>query len=447
MSQLIASSKLKVVVGIGVTGLSVARHLSRLGERFVMCDTRQYPPGLEQLQSDMPDVPVMLGELSADALLAADEVILSPGLTRQHPAVQQALAADIPVINDIELFARSANAPIIAITGSNGKSTVTTLVGEMCADAKVVAGVGGNLGMPALDLLQSDAQLYVLELSSFQLESVQALNAEVAVVLNISADHMDRYNGLLDYHQAKHRIFIGARQVVVNRDDALTNPLVGDGIKQWSFGLGQPDFKGFGLRQHEGESWLYYQFDPLMPERELGIQGRHNCANALAALALGTACGLPMASMLDTLRRFKGLDHRCQVVAELGGVSYINDSKATNVGATLAAIEGLARGANLVLIAGGQGKGQDFAPLAAALPGAVKQLVLIGEDAPVIDRAVGGVVDTLHATGLQAAVAAASRVAAQGDIVLLSPACASFDMFAGFEDRGRQFAAAVEALQ
>lgn len=447
MSQLIASSKLKVVVGIGVTGLSVARHLTRLGERFVMCDTRQQPPGLEQLKADMPDVSVMLGELSSDALLTADEVILSPGLTRQHPAVQQALAADIPVINDIELFARSANAPIIAITGSNGKSTVTTLVGGMCADAKVVAGVGGNLGVAALDLLQSDAQLYVLELSSFQLESVQALNAEVAVVLNISADHMDRYNGLLDYHQAKHRIFIGARQVVMNRDDALTNPLVGDGVKQWSFGLGQPDFKGFGLRQHEGESWLYYQFDPLMPERELGIKGRHNCANALAALALGTACGLPMASMLDTLRRFKGLDHRCQVVGEVGGVSYINDSKATNVGATLAAITGLARGENLILIAGGQGKGQDFAPLAAALPGAVKQLVLMGEDAPAIDRAVGGVVDTVHATSLTAAVAAASQVAVAGDIVLLSPACASFDMFSGFEDRGRQFAAAVEALQ
>ncbi|TNE80116.1 MAG: UDP-N-acetylmuramoyl-L-alanine--D-glutamate ligase [Gammaproteobacteria bacterium] len=446
MSQLIASSKLKVVVGIGVTGLSVARHLSRLGERFAMCDTRQQPPQLEQLQSELPDVPVMLGELSADALLDADEVILSPGLTRQHPAVQQALVAGIPVINDIELFARAAAAPIVAITGSNGKSTVTTLVGEMCAEAGIKAGVGGNLGVPALDLLDPASRLYVLELSSFQLESVQALNAEVAVVLNISADHMDRYKGLLDYHQAKHRIFIGARQVVVNRDDPLTTPLVPDGIKQWSFGLGQPDFKGFGLRQYQGESWLYYQFDPLMPEKELALKGRHNCANALAALALGTACGLPMEAMLATLRRFRGLEHRCQVVAERAGVTYINDSKATNVGATLAAIDGLAEGENLILIAGGQGKGQDFAPLAAALPGSVKQLVLIGEDAPAIDRAVNGNVDTVHATGLAAAVAAASQIASTGDIVLLSPACASFDMFQGFEDRGRQFVAAVEAM-
>ncbi|WP_461481574.1 UDP-N-acetylmuramoyl-L-alanine--D-glutamate ligase [Porticoccus sp.] len=446
MSQLIASSKLKVVVGIGVTGLSVARHLARLGERFVICDTRQQPPCLDELRTELPDVPVMLGELRQDALLDADEVILSPGLSRQHPAVQQAIVRGIPVINDIELFARTANAPIVAITGSNGKSTVTTLVGEMCAEAGIAAGVGGNLGVPALDLLDPAVRLYVLELSSFQLESVLALNAEVAAVLNISADHMDRYAGLLDYHQAKHRIFIGARQVVSNRDDALTSPLVGEAVKQWSFGLGQPDFKGFGLRTHQGEPWLFFQFDALMPERELGIKGRHNTANALAALALGTAVGVPMDAMLVTLRRYKGLSHRCQVVAERNGVSYINDSKATNVGATLAAIAGLARGKNLILIAGGQGKGQDFAPLAATLPAAVKLLVLIGEDAAAIDQAVAGQVATVHATGLNAAVAAASQVAEAGDIVLLSPACASFDMFKGFEDRGRQFAAVVEGL-
>ncbi|MEZ5530263.1 MAG: UDP-N-acetylmuramoyl-L-alanine--D-glutamate ligase [Porticoccaceae bacterium] len=446
MTQLIASSKLKVIVGLGVTGLSVARHLARLGERFAICDTRAQPPKLEQLQQELPDVPVMLGGLSDDALLDADEVILSPGLTRQHPAVQRAIAAGIPVINDIELFARAANAPIVAITGSNGKSTVTTLVGEMCADAGVSAGVGGNLGVPALDLLDPAAQLYVLELSSFQLESVLAMNAEVATVLNISADHMDRYAGLLDYHQAKHRIFIGARQVVINRDDALTTPMVGEAVKQWSFGLGQPDFKGFGMRAHQGEPWLFYQFEPLMAERELGIKGRHNTANALAALALGNAVGLPMASMLATLRHFKGLEHRCQVVDERQGVTYINDSKATNVGATLAAIAGLAQGENLILIAGGQGKGQDFAPLATALPGAVKQLVLIGEDGPEIDNVVSGAVATVYATGMEAAVAAARQVAQPGDVVLLSPACASFDMFKGFEDRGRCFAAAVEGL-
>lgn len=447
MTQLIASSKLKVIAGLGVTGLSVARHLSEMGERFVVLDSRTNPPCLAELQSELPDVSLTLGAFRDDAFLGADEVILSPGLSRQHPAVQTAINAGIPVISDIELFARRAGAPIVAITGSNGKSTVTTLVGEMFAEAGIDAAVGGNLGVPALDLLAPSVAYYVLELSSFQLESVLALNAEVATVLNISVDHMDRYRSLLDYHQAKHRIFIGAHQVVINRDDRLSAALVGDAVKQWSFGLDQPDFKGFGLRQHQGEPWLYYQFEPLLAERELGMTGRHNTANALAALALGTAAGLPLPPMLTVLRRFQGLPHRCQRVATRNGVTYINDSKATNVGATLAAIAGLGCAGNLVLIAGGQGKGQDFAPLASALPNAVRQLILMGEDAPVIGDAVGGTVPVLFATGLDAAVNAAAQVARSGDIVLLSPACASFDMFRGFADRGEQFVLAVEALR
>jgi len=447
MTQLIASSKLKVVAGLGVTGLSVARHLNEMGERFVVLDSRTNPPCLAQLQSELPEVSLVLGELNDDAFLGADEVILSPGLSRQHPAVKTAVEAGIPVIGDIELFARCTSAPIVAITGSNGKSTVTTLVGEMFAEAGIDAAVGGNLGVPVLDLLAPNVAYYVLELSSFQLESVLALNAEVATVLNISLDHMDRYQSLLDYHQAKHRIFIGARQVVTNRDDRLSAALVGDTVKQWSFGLDQPDFKGFGLRQHQGESWLYYQFEPLLAERELGMTGRHNTANALAALALGTAAGLPMDPMLAVLRRFEGLPHRCQRVATRNGVTYINDSKATNVGATLAAIAGLRGADNLVLIAGGQGKGQDFAPLASALQGAVRQLILMGEDAAVIGDAVAGTVPVLFATGLDAAVKVAAQVAKSGDIVLLSPACASFDMFQGFADRGEQFVRAAEALQ
>ena len=447
MTQLIASSKLKVVAGLGVTGLSVARHLNEMGERFVVLDSRTNPPCLAQLQSELPEVSLVLGELNDDAFLGADEVILSPGLSRQHPAVKTAVEAGIPVIGDIELFARCTSAPIVAITGSNGKSTVTTLVGEMFAEAGIDAAVGGNLGVPVLDLLAPNVAYYVLELSSFQLESVLALNAEVATVLNISLDHMDRYRSLLDYHQAKHRIFIGARQVVTNRDDRLSAALVGDAVKQWSFGLDQPDFKGFGLHQHLGESWLYYQFEPLLAERELGMTGRHNTANALAALALGTAAGLPIDPMLAVLRRFEGLPHRCQRVATRNGVTYINDSKATNVGATLAAIAGLRGADNLVLIAGGQGKGQDFTPLASVLQGAVRQLILMGEDAPVIGDAVAGAVPVLFATGLDAAVKVAAQVARPGDIVLLSPACASFDMFRGFADRGEQFVRAAEALQ
>ncbi|MDX2463353.1 MAG: UDP-N-acetylmuramoyl-L-alanine--D-glutamate ligase [Porticoccus sp.] len=448
MTQLIASSKRKMVVGIGATGLSVARYLSQLGERFVMLDTRQQPPCLDQLRSEFPDVPVALGELSIDIFEGADEIILSPGLSRQIPAVQFAIQSGVPVVSDIELFARSASAPIIAITGSNGKSTVTTLVGEMCRAAGRSVGVGGNLGTPALALLDDNAQFYVLELSSFQLESVESLNAEVATVLNVSPDHMDRYNSLLDYHQAKHRIFGGARQVVVNRADSLSVPLVSEQVKQWSFGLDRPDFSGFGLLvAQDGESWLAYQFEKLMPETELGIKGRHNTSNALAALALGFAVGLPMDGMLSVLRQFKGLPHRCQTVATLHSVAYINDSKATNVGATLAAIHGLSSGNNLVLIAGGRAKGQDFSLLAEALVGPVKQLVLIGEDASVIGNAVSGGVNTVYATSLQAAVEVAQQAAEAGDIVLLSPACASFDMFSGFEDRGDHFVAAVEGLR
>ena len=334
---------------------------------------------------------------------------------------------------------------------------MTTLVGEMCAAAGQKVGVGGNLGTPALELLDECSQLYVLELSSFQLESVYGLNAEVAVVLNVSPDHMNRYQSLLDYHQAKHRIFGGARQVVVNRADKLSVPLVSEKVKQWSFGLDRPDFAGFGLVEQDGESWLTYQFDRLMPESELGIKGRHNTSNALAALALGSAVGLPIDTMLQVLREFRGLPHRCQTVMELNGVTYINDSKATNVGATLAAIQGFSGGSsagtnNLILIAGGQAKGQDFAPLAPALAGTVKQLVLLGEDASIINDAVissaaSGGVDTVYATNLTEAVELSRRAAAPGDIVLLSPACASFDMFSSFSERGDQFVAAVEGLR
>lgn len=447
MAKLIASDSLKVIVGIGVTGISVARHLSRRGDRFVVVDTREKPPALEDFVAEFPDIPVELGELQPDTLARADEIVLSPGISPQHPGLVSVLEQGIPVVGDIELFAREANAPVIAITGSNGKSTLTTLVGEMCAAAGKNAGVGGNLGVPALELLSDDRDMYVLELSSFQLETLSSLNAEVATVLNISSDHMDRYPDLLAYHQAKHRIFVGARQVVINRADKLTVPLVPETTAVWSFGLDRPDFHGFGLLQKEGENWLAYQFDLLMPESELAIKGKHNTANALAALALGSAVGLPMAAMVQTLRQFKGLRHRCETVASHAGVTYINDSKATNVGATQAAIEGLAAADNLVLIAGGQAKGQDFAPLAKSVVGAVKLVVLIGEDAALIAAAIADRVPVVFAASLADAVDRAHRAASENDIVLLSPACASFDMFRSFEERGDQFAEAVGGLR
>jgi UDP-N-acetylmuramoylalanine--D-glutamate ligase len=364
------------------------------------------------------------------------------------PALQAAAANGVKLSGDIELFAREAKAPIVAITGSNAKSTVTSLVGEMAAAAGRKVAVGGNLGTPALDLLNDDVELYVLELSSFQLEITDQLNAEVATCLNISEDHMDRYDGLPAYHQAKHRIFRGARQVVVNRDDRLSRPLVADDLPTWSFGLGKPDFKGFGLFEESGEKYLAFQFDALMPANQLKMRGAHNQSNALAALALGHAVGLPFEPMLATLRNFAGLAHRCQWVAERKGVTYYDDSKATNVGAALAAIDGLGSDitGELVLIAGGDGKGADFSALHSPVSHQCRAVVLLGRDAEQLAAALDGAAPIHRVQTLQDAVQLAAKLAQSGDAVLLSPACASLDMFENFEDRGRQFAAAVGAL-
>jgi UDP-N-acetylmuramoylalanine--D-glutamate ligase len=354
----------------------------------------------------------------------------------------------VKLSGDIELFARNAKAPIVAISGSNAKSTVTTLVGEMAAAAGKRVAVGGNLGTPALDLLSDEVDLYVMELSSFQLETTDQLGAEVATVLNISEDHMDRYSGLPAYHLAKHRIFRGARQVVVNRQDALTRPLIGEGVPCWTFGLNKPDRNGFGLREENGEKYLAFQFDNLMPVRELKIRGGHNQANALAALALGHAVGLPFDAMLASLKTFAGLVHRCQWLRELNGVNYYDDSKATNVGAALAAIEGLGADIDgkLVLIAGGDGKGADFTPLKAPVAAHCRAVVLLGRDADLLAATFGDSVPLVRVTTLEEAVQRAAEIAQRGDAVLLSPACASLDMFKNFEERGQLFALAVGDL-
>ncbi|UIP35103.1 UDP-N-acetylmuramoyl-L-alanine--D-glutamate ligase [Stutzerimonas kunmingensis] len=428
--------------------MSLVRHLARRGLPFAVADTRVNPPELATLKAEYPDVQVRCGELDVEFLCTASELLVSPGLAVSTPALQEAAARGVKLSGDIELFAREAKAPIIAITGSNAKSTVTTLVGEMAVAAGRTVAVGGNLGTPALDLLADDVELYVLELSSFQLETTEQLNAEVATCLNISEDHMDRYSGLPAYHQAKHRIFRGARQVVVNRDDRLSRPLVADDLPTWTFGLGKPDFKGFGLFEEKGEKYLAFQFDALMPVRELKMRGAHNQSNALAALALGHAVGLPFEPMLEALRQFVGLPHRCQWVGQRGDVSYYDDSKATNVGAALAAIEGLGADIDgkLVLIAGGDGKGADFSALRAPIARYCRAVVLLGRDAQRLAAALADATTLVHVATLGEAVQRAAECAEAGDAVLLSPACASLDMFKNFEERGRLFAAAVEAL-
>ncbi|SDH82588.1 UDP-N-acetylmuramoylalanine--D-glutamate ligase [Pseudomonas benzenivorans] len=446
--SLIASDHFRIIVGLGKSGMSLVRFLARQGLPFAVVDTRANPPELATLRKQFPQVEVRCGELDVEFLCRASELLVSPGLALATPALQEAARRGVKLSGDIELFARHAKAPIVAITGSNAKSTVTTLVGEMAAAAGKKVAVGGNLGTPALDLLSDEVELYVLELSSFQLETTEQLNAEVATCLNISEDHMDRYASLAAYHLAKHRIFRGARQVVVNRDDALSRPLIADQLPCWSFGLGKPDFKRFGLLEEQGEKYLAYQFDALLPVRELRIRGAHNQANALAALALGHAVGLPMAPMLDTLKRFGGLPHRCQWVGERNDVAYYDDSKATNVGAALAAIEGLGAdiAGKLVLIAGGDGKGAEFSALRAPVARFCRAVVLLGRDAERLAAALGEAAPLVRVQSLEEAVQRCSELAQPGDAVLLSPACASLDMFKNFEERGRLFAQAVEAL-
>ncbi len=446
--SLIASDHFRIVVGLGKSGMSLVRFLARQGLPFAVVDTRANPPELATLREQFPQVEVRCGELDVEFLCRASELLVSPGLAIATPALQQAAQRGVRLSGDIDLFARYAKAPIVAITGSNAKSTVTTLVGEMAAAAGKKVAVGGNLGTPALDLLDDEVELYVLELSSFQLETTDQLNAEVATCLNISEDHMDRYADLQAYHLAKHRIFRGARQVVVNRDDALSRPLVADGLPCWYFGLGKPDFKRFGLIEENGEKCLGYQFAALLPVRELKIRGAHNQSNALAALALGHAVGLPFEPMLQTLRSFAGLAHRCQWVGEREGVAYYDDSKATNVGAALAAIEGLGAdiAGKLVLIAGGDGKGADFSALRAPVAKFCRAVILLGRDAERLADALGDAAPLVRVKTLEEAVQRAAELARSGDAVLLSPACASLDMFKNFEERGRLFAQAVEAL-
>jgi UDP-N-acetylmuramoylalanine--D-glutamate ligase len=446
--SLIASDQFRIVVGLGKSGMSLVRFLANQGVSFAVADTRENPPELATLRRDYPHVDVRCGELDVEFLCRADELYVSPGLALATPALQQAAARGVKLSGDIELFARNAKAPMVAISGSNAKSTVTTLVGDMAVAAGKRVAVGGNLGTPALDLLDDNLDLYVMELSSFQLETTHHLGAEVATVLNVSEDHMDRYSGLPAYHLAKHRIFRGARQVVVNRQDALSRPLLTEGQPCWTFGLNRPDFKGFGLIEENGEKHLAFEFNALMPVSELKIRGAHNQANALAALALGHAVGLPFAAMLQTLREFSGLEHRCQWLRERQGVGYYNDSKATNVGAALAAIEGLGSdiGGKLVLIAGGDGKGADFKPLAAPIAAHCRAVVLLGRDADQVAAVLGDRVPLVRVQSLEEAVLRCADLAQPGDAVLLSPACASLDMFKNYEERGQLFARAVEAL-
>ncbi|MDH3949340.1 MAG: UDP-N-acetylmuramoyl-L-alanine--D-glutamate ligase, partial [Gammaproteobacteria bacterium] len=378
-----------LIVGLGTTGLSCARFLNAQGAEIAVTDSRTAPPSLESLRNELPDIAVFVGGFDAEAFARADCLVVSPGVSLREPLIIEARARGVEILGDVEIFAHYALAPVIAITGSNGKSTVTSLVAEMARESGLKTAMGGNIGTPVLDLLAEQPDLYVLELSSFQLETTTSLEPAVAVILNISEDHMDRYSSLSDYTAAKVRIYHGEGALVVNRDDAqvrATLAMVQHGRPVLRFGLEQPAAEDFGLCEHAGETWLCRGQERLLPERELKIKGRHNTANALAALALGQLAGLKLSAMLSVLQRFPGLPHRCQWVRERQDVIWYNDSKATNIGAALAAINGISA-QKLVLIAGGQGKGQDFSPLRDAVAQHCRAVVLLGEDAARLQQA------------------------------------------------------------
>lgn len=430
-----------LIVGLGKTGVSCARFLHTQGAELVLTDSRAEPPGLAPLRALLPDARCHLGGFTLAALDGVDTVIVSPGVSLREPLLQAAWARGLPLWSDIELFARHARAPIVAITGSNGKSTVTTLVGQMAAQAGRKVQVGGNLGTPALDLLTPTAELYVLELSSFQLETTHSLRPAAAVVLNISPDHLDRHEDMAGYTAAKARVYHQAQWALYNADDSTVAALATTPATASYFTLQPPRHeRDYGL--HQG--YLQRGSTPLFPVTALKLAGLHNVANALAAWALGAAVGLPPAAMQAALQEFTGLPHRTQWVAEQAGVVWYNDSKGTNVGATIAALQGMTR--PVILIAGGQGKGADFTLLRPAVAAQARAVVLLGEDAPLLATALQGVVPVVAVADMVMAVAAARKLAQPGDCVLLSPACASFDQFRGYEHRGQVYTAAVQDL-
>jgi UDP-N-acetylmuramoylalanine--D-glutamate ligase len=432
---------------MGKTGYSLASWLARHGHAFDAVDSRAEPPFADAFRQEFPGHLLQTGGFEGELLESADEVLLSPGVDPALPQIAAAAARGARVCGDIELFWREAKAPILAITGTNAKSTVTTLVGLMANAAGIPGGCGGNLGIPALDLLDAGAALYVLELSSFQLDILLDFRADVGAILNLAPDHLDRYAGMEAYAASKQRIFRGCRVAVSNRADPLTFPATPVGC-QVSFGLDAPAERDYGLLSRAGEEWLACGSECLMPARELGLRGRHNLANALAALAIAESGGIPREACLQVLRSYKGLAHRCQPVARVAGVDYIDDSKGTNVAATVAALRGLAPVApgRVVLIAGGIAKEYDFTSLAAELSSCARALLLIGRDAALIGEGVAGSCPVEHCTDLDSAVARAAELAQGGDVVLLSPACASFDMFRNYEHRGEAFAAAARGL-
>jgi UDP-N-acetylmuramoylalanine--D-glutamate ligase len=440
-----SASKQDLVFGLGSTGLSIARYLARNDIDAIYVDTRESPPGLDGLQETCPKAKVFLGEMPEHLLRGASRIIVSPGIPDWNPFLEAAREAGIPVVSDIELFVEEAQAPFVAVTGSNGKSTVTTVLALMCEAAGKTGLAGANLGVPALDLLLEDQpDFYLLELSTFQLQRTRRLPAEIAVLLNISPDHLDWHRSEEEYRQAKYRVFREARAAVYNRSDREVAVHLPANAPAVSFDLDQPAEGQYGIRAESDQSYVARGGELLLATADIAMVGRHNHANALAALATGELMGLDISPMLQVLHEFPGLPHRMQRVARYRGAEFINDSKATNVGAAVAAVESI--DGPVVLIAGGQGKGGDFDRLATSIAGHLRAVILIGEDAPLLAEAFEGLASTEYAGDMRAAVDRAAEIAEAGDTVLLAPACASFDQYPNYMARGEEFTRIVEGL-
>lgn len=442
-----------IVVGLGQTGLSCVKFLHRLGHPVCVVDTRLEPPTKAQFLQTYPNIPVFCNELPDLSHLKPFNIVLSPGIAPHHPLVEPLISAAAHKLSDISLFAQHNRLPIIAITGSNGKSTVTTLVGEMAKACGLRPAVVGNIGTPVLSILDASVEgvgqqfnLVVMELSSFQLDITEGLKTKAATVLNISPDHLDRYENLNAYATSKHKIYENTEYAIINREDILSTP-ANITNTQICFSSVPPQTGDFGLVEEQGSTYLCYGEQRLLNVADMKLMGQHNYLNALAALSLGHAFGLPLDGMLIALRNFSGLPHRCEWVIEHSGIQWINDSKGTNIGASVAALIGLGERTKsqgkIVLLLGGQGKGQDFIEMIDPITQYCRVVVTMGENGSALYELLKPHINTLQAKDMQQAVELAKQTAAINDIVLLSPACASFDQYQNFEHRGKCFKAIV----
>ncbi|MFQ3185039.1 UDP-N-acetylmuramoyl-L-alanine--D-glutamate ligase [Marinomonas primoryensis] len=448
--SLIGSDRVRAVVGLGATGLSCVRFLASKGVDFYVVDSRENPPGLEQAKEYCPKNRIFTGDLAVLETLGVTELYVSPGIALRTPVLARLAARGVLMRGDIDLFRDYVDAPFVAITGSNAKSTVTTLVALLLQACGKNAKAGGNLGPPALDLLSPNTDFYVLELSSFQLETTHSLQADLACLLNVSEDHMDRYDDLYEYQRVKQKVYRGCKAAVCNKQDILTAPLLADTTPVRAFTTKSPDLKEFGMLKDGDGAWLCRGVERLYHTSQIALKGSHNHANVLASLAMLELLGVDVMSNVvgDVLKEFGGLPHRCETVRTLHNVTYINDSKGTNVGATLAALQGLGSVVrkNILLIAGGEGKGADFSPLTKSVTDFVRVVYLFGKDADRIAEVMLPGTEVKRFDSLDQIVSSISQDAKEGEIVLFSPACASLDIYKSYEVRGEHFARLVAEL-